>query len=176
LALLDSHPILFYDSIALGLTMKKFIFITISVLGVCLVVILSLRYIWPAPAWRRVSVQYIHMWGQFASIYQITAHAKAREPQLFTLEMSQKTISDSLFFQTDENFNHDPGGGRSPLPYPAVQVYCVAVKIGMDQTEFFFVALHTDGVHSDWVVHTPTGSWKGIRRFLDQIGCAIARY
>ncbi len=156
--------------------MKKSIFITLSVLVVCLGVILSLRYIWPRPAWRSVTDQYIHMWGQFASIYQITAHAKASEPQLFTPEMSEKTISDSLFFQTDENFNHDPGGGIYPLPYPPVQVYCVAVKIGLDQTEFFFVALHTDGQHSDWVVHTPTGSWSGIRRLLDQIGCVIARY
>lgn len=156
--------------------MKKFIFITISVLGVCLVVILSLRYNWPAPAWRRVSVQYIHMWGPFASIYNITAHAKASEPQLFTPEMSKKTISDSRLFKTDENFYHDPGSGISPLPYPPVQVYCVAIKIGLDQTEFFFVALHTDGQNSAWVVHDLQVNGKMFRNLINRIGCDITSW
>jgi DNA-binding transcriptional regulator of glucitol operon len=128
---------------------KKSTFITISVIVVCLGVILSIWQILPRPAWRMVTDQYIHMWGKFASIYQITVHAKAREPQLFTREMSQKTISDSITFQADESFEGLHLGGETPLPYPPVQVYCVAVKIGMDQTEFFFVALHTNGVHSD---------------------------
>jgi hypothetical protein len=116
------------------------------------------------------------MWGRFASIYNITAHAKASHPENFTPNMSAKTISDSLFFHTDEDFNGELGKGESPLPYPAVQVYCVVVKIGLDQTEFFFVALHTDGQNTAWVVHDLPVNGKQFRILIDRIGCDITRW
>lgn len=154
--------------------MKKNILIIISLLAICLVVIFG-RKLLPGQHWRVVSDQYIALFPMHGFVMH--AHAKASQPKNFSSDMSDETYSDSLVFQNFENLQGGESMGRSPLPYPPVEIYCVVGEFwGDDQTEFFFVALHSDGVHSDWVVHTPTGSWKNIRNLMDKIGCAIARY
>jgi len=141
-----------------------------------LVVIFSLVNTGSYQQWRAISDQYIDTFKPMEH-FVLHASAQASHPEKFTPGMSYKTFSDSHIFQTDRDFHLNDGIGVSPLPYPPVAVYCVVGEFFFDdQTEFYFIALHTDGQHTDWVVHTPTGFWKGIRKLMDRIGCDIKRY
>lgn len=108
--------------------------------------------------------------------YRISAHAFASHSENLTPDMSYKTISDSLVFQADEDFNGEPGKGESPLPYPPIEVYCVVAHSSMDQTEFFLIAMHTDGQNSAWVVHDLRVNGKMFRTLIERIGCDITSW
>ena len=151
--------------------MKKLILIIISLLAICLVVTFA-RNILPGQQWRVKGDRYRRMLGSSGVLsFRYTAHDKASQPQNFTSAMSDKTYSDTLVFQIYENFVGERVTGVSPLPYPPVEVYCVKGQYDMVQSIFFFVALHSDGVHSAWVVHTPPGAWNTHKIFMDKIGC-----
>ena len=150
---------------------KIFILIVISLFAICLVVTFFPRSILPGQHWRVIGDRYRRMLGLDYLGFAYTAHDKASQPQNFTPAMSDKTYSDSLVFQVYENFVGERVTGLSPLPYPPVEVYCVKGQYEMVQSIFFFVALHSDGVHSAWVVHTPTGSWNTHKIYNEKIGC-----
>jgi hypothetical protein len=154
-----------------GLPMKKFILIVISLFAICLVVTFFPRSLLPQPHWRVTGDRYRRMLGRDSLSFRYTAHDKASQPQNFTSAMSAKTYSDTLDFQVYENFVGERVTGISPLPYPPVEVYCVKGQYEMVNSIFFFVALHSDGVHSAWVVHTPPGVWNTHKIFTDKIGC-----
>ena len=151
---------------------KIFILIVISVFAICLVVTLFPRSILPGQQWRVIGERYRRMLGSDDRFFVFTAHTKSSQPQNFTPAMSDKTNSDSLDFQVYENFYGERGKGISPLPYPPVEVYCVKGQFELEHSIFFFVVLHSDGVHSAWVVHTPPGSWNYHKNLMDKIGCA----
>jgi hypothetical protein len=156
--------------------MKKFIRIfilmVISVFAICLVVAFFPRSILPGQQWRVIGERYRRMLWSDDPFFVFTAHTKASKPQNFTSAMSDKTYSDSLDFQVYENFYGERVKGISPLPYPPVEVYCVKGQFELEQSIFFFVALHSDGVHSAWVVHTPPRPWNYHKILMDKIGCA----
>jgi hypothetical protein len=156
--------------------MKKFIMIfiliVISLVAICLVVTFFTRSNLPVQQWRVIGERYRRMLGSDERFFAFTANTKASQPQNFTAAMSDKTYSDSLDFQIYENFYGERVKGISPLPYPPVEVYCVKGQFELVQSIFFFVALHSDGVHSAWVVHTPPGSWNYHKILMDKIGCA----
>ncbi len=155
--------------------MKKFIKIfilsVVSLFAICLVVTFFPRSILPGQQWRVAADHYRRMLGLDVMGYAYTAHVKASRPQEFTEAMSDKTYSDTLDFHVYENYIGERVMGGPPLPYPPLEVYCVTVQFGMVQSEFFFVARHSDGVHSAWVVHTATGMWNTHKIFMDKIGC-----
>ena len=150
--------------------MKKFILIIISLSAICLVVTFFPRLL-PAPHWRVAGDRYRRMLGRGSLQFQYTAHDKASQPEKFTPAMSYKTYSDSLVFDVYENFVGERVKGTSPLPYPPVEVYCVKGQYDGVSSIFFFVALHSDGVHSAWVVHTAPGLWKTHYISMEKIGC-----
>ena len=155
----------------IGVPVKKFILIVISLFALCLVVIYFPRSILPGQRWRSAGDHYRRMLGLDFMGYAYTAHDKASRPQEFTPTMSDKTYSDTPDFHVYENYTGERVTGGSPLPYPPLEVYCVKVQFGMVQSEFFFVARHSDGVHSAWVVHTAPGLWNTHKTFTDKIGC-----
>ena len=157
------------------MTKRKFAYLL--VFAILLIGIYSL-FIHPHEMWREIVYQhYKYSWGRVIGVARIKAWAKASLPANFSRDMSKKTIGDSSIFQVDDDLRRQPGSSSLLLPYPPVEVYCVVVDELMDdQTAFYFVALHSDGQHSDWVMHTPNSSWKGIRTLMDRIGCDIARY
>jgi hypothetical protein len=155
-----------------GLPMKKFILILISLFAICLVVTFFPRSLLPQQQWRVIGDRYRRMLGYSDRFFfSYTAHDKASHPQNFTSAMSDKTYSDTLDFQVFENFVGERVTSQSPLPYPPVEVYCVKGQYEMVQSIFFFVALHSDGVHSAWVVHTAPGAWNTHKISMDKIGC-----
>lgn len=125
--------------------------------------------------WYPIYRLYIQRWPM--KDFFIRAEAEANNPGNFSSDMSRETYSDSRIFKTDHDFHLNTGLGEEPLRYPPVEVYCVTGEFpGADQSEFFFIALHSDGQHEDWVVHKPAGSWKGIKTLMERIGCDIPHY
>lgn len=153
-----------------GLHMKKFMLIVISLFAICLVVIFIPRIL-PGQQWRVSGERYRRMVGETRD-FRFTYHSKASQPQNFTPAMSNKTYSDTVYFHVYENYIGERVKGGSPLPYPPVEVYCVKGQFFSTQSIFFFVARHSDGVHSAWVVHTATGAWNTHKIFVGEIGCA----
>lgn len=155
--------------------MKKiimiFLLIVLSFFAIGLVVTIAWRTVVPEPQWRVIGDRYRRMIELGERSFAYTAHDKASQPQNFTPAMSDKTYSDTLDFQVYENFVGERVTGPSPLPYPPVEVYCVKGQYDLVSSIFFFVALHSDGVHSAWVVHTAPGVWNMHKISMDKIGC-----
>lgn len=155
---------------------KKILILSIIALLICSAVLIFKTINHQFDAWYPVTRQYIELFTPKIYLFHIQHTAKASNPGNFSADMSRETYSDSLIFYSDHDFHHSPGSGTTDLPYPPKEVYCVVGEFSWDQTEFFFVALHADGQHEAWVVHKPSGYWKGIRSLMDRIGCDMPRY
>ncbi len=155
--------------------MKKKTILIASGLVLLLVIVFVFRT-HPLQPWQAVTDQYLQNFGYPRIHFYYRARVKASHPEKFLSYMSRETYSDSLIFKTNHNLHAGDGAGKADLTYPPKEVYCVTGELSYDQSEFFFVALHTDGPDQAWVVHKPNASWDNIRKIIDEIGCDIPRY
>ena len=94
---------------------------------------------------------------------------KASKPSSFHPEMSYTSFGNSVFYQTDENYQEASSEAEPtpissisdlrPLPFPPEEVWCVLLGRGSQATSsgVVFVALHQDIHNADWVVHETAG-------------------
>jgi hypothetical protein len=108
------------------------------------------------------------------------ATSESRQPWLFSREMSDMVLGDSVYFQTDSPLTWQEGGGPSPLPFPAKEVWCALLKktntSGKARYRILFVALHMDMYSGDWLVHLgpESDSFSKATEPAATIGCALA--
>jgi hypothetical protein len=100
-----------------------------------------------------------------APVLTVRSTDQAAKPSNFRQEMSYTVFGDTVFYQTDVNYQEassetEPtttlsSGGTRPLPFPPEEVWCVLLGGGSETTSsaVVFVALHQDIYNADWVVH-----------------------
>ena len=95
----------------------------------------------------------------------VESTVKATKPGGLTQDVSLTVYGDSVFYQTDEDYQKSSGDaeatdywatdGRRPLPYPPEEVWCALLdrNAKAPQSGVVCVSLHQDIYNADWVVH-----------------------
>ena len=135
------------------------------------------------PGWQRAMEDHL---AQFvASPRETLGTGKAgvaQLPFLLSPETPFQPVTPSVYYQTEPlpadlrpESPESLGGGKQPLPYPVMELYCVDLsqaEAGVAATRYL-VAEHRDLSNSDWIVYIPAqwaspaaedAAWK-------QIGC-----
>jgi hypothetical protein len=93
-----------------------------------------------------------------------------------------RPITPSAHYQTEPLPTHirpdspeSLGGGKQPLPYPVLELYCIDLSqaaAGAAATRYL-VAEHRDLNNSDWIVYIPSerASTQAVDAFWEELGC-----
>jgi hypothetical protein len=122
----------------------------------------------PVPA-RDALYQYLaYPNAQADDAVTVRSVSRAGQPYKFSRDLSEASYSSARFYGTDFRFDRQAmvGGGK-PLPFPALEAYCVLLLGPGDAVSQVIVALHQDLYNADWIVHVPTAGAAGM------IGCAM---
>ena len=119
----------------------------------------------------------------------VESTVKATKPGGLTQDVSLAVYGDSVFYQTDEDYQKSSGDAeatdywatddRRPLPYPPEEVWCVLLNrnAGASQYGAVFVSLHQDIHNADWVVHEvePDPFTPASIQVASDLGCDLDR-
>ena len=157
--------------------MRKFVFPAISIILIVFISITILLTDVKRPTtWQEEFDRYLNFINSTSSeVFTIHTIAKARQPWNFTPEMSQISIGESAYYQTDFYYDDKPSdydnfpivpaeipdGSLIPLPYPPKELWCIFLETkkssesnnSSEETIFVVVALHQDLYNADFVIH-----------------------
>jgi len=117
----------------------------------------------------------------------VKSTVKAEKPGGLTQDVSLTVYGDSVFYQTDEDYQESSGDaqatdywttdGRRPLPYLPEEVWCALLSRSAEAPEYgvVFVSLHQDIYNADWVVHEvgPDSFAPGSMQAASDVGCDL---
>jgi len=157
--------------------MKKFVFPAISIILIVLlgipILLINLKH---PTTWQDEFDRYLNFKNSTSSdVFSVPTIAKAKRPWNFTPEMSQISIGESAYYQTDfryedkpsayDNFSilpaEIPDGSLIPLPYPPKELWCAFLETkkssennnSSEEAILVIVALHQDLYNADFVIH-----------------------
>ncbi len=137
------------------------------------------------PGWQRAMDSYLSAYTS-ASRELLSAGiiTVAQLPFVLGPETPFQPVSPSVHYQTEPLSGGVPpespeslGGGRQPLPYPVLELYCIDLTQtdGGQAASRYLVARHEDLNNSDWIVYIPStqASPQAVDDAWDQLGCVV---
>lgn len=135
------------------------------------------------PGWQRAMDSYLSAYTSAPrEVLSAGIITVAQLPFVLGPETPFRPISPSVHYQTEPlpgdvrpESPESLAGGRQPLPYPVLELYC----IDLTQTDTgqaairYLVAHHEDLNNSDWIVYIPSdgASPQAVDTAWDQLGC-----
>ena len=106
----------------------------------------------------------------------------AQLPFLLAPDTPFQPVTPSVYYQTEPlpadvrpESPESLGGGKQPLPYPVMELYCIDLSQSSADIpdKRYLVARHEDLYNSDWIVYIPSGraSSQAVDRAWEQLGC-----
>ncbi|MCL4835722.1 MAG: hypothetical protein KJZ86_25010 [Caldilineaceae bacterium] len=149
--------------------------------------LLALILVWEErnpPGWQRAMEN--HLAAYVASPREMLSAGKATVAQLPFLLSPQtpfQPVTPSVHYQTEPlpaNLRPDGpeslGGGKQPLPYPVLELYCIDLtgSAGGVAATRYLVAEHRDLNSSDWIVYIPAdrATAEEVAAAWEGLGCA----
>lgn len=153
-----------------------------------LVVLILVWQEYNPPHWQRAMDSYLSTYAPAPrEVLSTGIVTVAQLPFLLGPETPFQPVTPSVHYQTEPlpadvrpESPESLGGGRQPLPYPVMEVYCVDLSPSSAKipATHYLVARHEDLNNSDWIVYIPSGwaSPQAVDAAWDQLGCAGEEY
>lgn len=150
-----------------------------------LVVLILVWQEYNPPGWQRAIVSHLSAYDPAPrEVLSAGAITVAQLPFVLGPDTPFQPVSPSVHYQTEPlpaNLRPESpeslGGGRQPLPYPVMELYCIDLSRSSAQIpdSRYLVAHHEDLNNSDWIVYIPSGraSPQAVEAAWDQLGCVV---
>ncbi len=135
------------------------------------------------PGWQRAMENYLSAYTDTPRELLGAGNATvAHLPFALSPQTPFRPVTPSVHYQTDPlptairpDAPNSLGGGKQPLPYPVLEVYCIDLSQtdGGDAATYYLVAQHRDMNNSDWIVYIPRedSSPQAVDAAWNELGC-----